>query len=152
MFRHHHVRSTTWCWSRNLSSCSTFRHIGAKSSIVHSQLSHAARHCIPIAKCTRVLKTTQQTDINWENLPYNVTPVMRRPKGPFIATQLNSSQLDVDLSSVEFSCVAINGPLLQRLAKSKSTAWPTNHRHWDLAAFEKWFRSLVPINKIGGWS
>ena len=46
--------------------------------------------------------------------------------------QLNSSQLDVDLTWGEFSCVAINKPLLQRLAKSKSTkAWPINHRHWD---------------------
>jgi len=26
-------------------------------------------------------------------------------KGPFVATQLNSTQLDVKLSSVEFSCV-----------------------------------------------
>jgi len=26
-------------------------------------------------------------------------------KGPFIATQLNSTQLDVELSSVELSCV-----------------------------------------------
>jgi len=33
-------------------------------------------------------------------------------KGPFIATQLNSIQLDVELSWVELSCVAINGPLV----------------------------------------
>ena len=32
--------------------------------------------------------------------------VDRTSKGPFIATQLNSTQLDVELS-----CVAINGPL-----------------------------------------
>ena len=32
----------------------------------------------------------------------------------FIATQLNSTQLDVELSSVELSCVAINGPLQDR--------------------------------------
>jgi len=49
--------------------------------------------------------------------------------------QLNSSQLDVDLTWGEFSCVAINKPLLQRLAKSKSTkAWPINHRHWDIGS------------------
>ena len=29
-------------------------------------------------------------------------------KGPFIATQLNSTQLDVELSWVELSCVAMN--------------------------------------------
>ena len=37
------------------------------------------------------------------------TPVARgNSKGPFIATQLNSTQLDVELSSVELSCVAID--------------------------------------------
>jgi len=31
-----------------------------------------------------------------------------RPIGPFIATQLNSTQLDIELNSVELSCVAID--------------------------------------------
>ena len=72
-----------------------------RRKIKHRPLTIITRHdCIFIAKCIRVFKTVQQTETSTEKTIdlTPITPVMCRPKGPFIATQVNTTELDVDLT------------------------------------------------------